>query len=85
MALLREATTSSALVPLAERSAIDFSFSKFPSAFGNIRIDYGAKVQQLSFAEVEKMEWDAIEQLLQRYLSELAVRYAAENPYANAS
>lgn len=66
IALLREATTSSALVSLAEQSA---KGQMGPlSAFGSIKIEYPPDVSQMSLADVGKMEWHEIEALLRKVL-----------------
>ncbi|KFY15727.1 hypothetical protein V492_01799 [Pseudogymnoascus sp. VKM F-4246] len=67
IALLREATTSSALVTLAERSAKGLQTGAL-SAFGNIEIDYPKDVSNMSLSAVGEIEWHAIEALLRKVL-----------------
>lgn len=67
IALLREATTSSALVSLAERSAKGQQGSPL-SAFGDINIEYPQDVSHMSLAAVGEIEWHAIEALLRKVL-----------------
>ncbi|KFY88194.1 hypothetical protein V500_06476 [Pseudogymnoascus sp. VKM F-4518 (FW-2643)] len=67
IALLREATTSSALVSLAERSAKGLQTGAL-SAFGNIEIEYPKDVTNMSLSAVGEIEWHAIEALLRKVL-----------------
>ncbi|KFY23224.1 hypothetical protein V493_05986 [Pseudogymnoascus sp. VKM F-4281 (FW-2241)] len=67
IALLREATTSSALVSLAERSAKGLQTGTL-SAFGNIEIEYPNDVSNMSLSAVGEIEWHAIEALLRKVL-----------------
>jgi hypothetical protein len=65
--LLREATTSSALVSLAERSAKGLQTGAL-SVFGNIEIEYPKDVSNMSLSAVGEIEWHAIEALLRKVL-----------------
>ena len=67
MALLREATTSSALISLADQSARGQQ-KKRRSPFGDVKIDYPADLATMSLAAVGRLEWDVIEQLLRKVL-----------------
>ncbi|OBT42357.1 hypothetical protein VE00_06472 [Pseudogymnoascus sp. WSF 3629] len=67
IALLREATTSSALVSLAERSAKGLQTGAL-SVFGNIEIEYPKDVSNMSLSAVGEIEWHAIEALLRKVL-----------------
>ncbi|OBT68346.1 hypothetical protein VE03_02897 [Pseudogymnoascus sp. 23342-1-I1] len=67
IALLREATTSSALVSLAERSAKGLQTGAL-SAFGNIEIEYPKDLSSMSLSAVGEIEWHAIEALLRKVL-----------------
>lgn len=68
MALLREATTSSALVTLAER-VNSFADNSFPNVFGNIQIEYPIPVEDMTFSMIARVEWDVLEGLLRRVLA----------------
>lgn len=67
IALLREATTSSALVSLAEQSAKGQQTGPL-SAFGHIKIEYPQDVSHMSLVAVGEIEWHAIEALLRKVL-----------------
>ncbi|KFY65264.1 hypothetical protein V496_02688 [Pseudogymnoascus sp. VKM F-4515 (FW-2607)] len=67
IALLREATTSSALVSLAERSAKGLQTGPL-SAFGNIEIEYPKDISNMSLSAVGEIEWHVIEALLRKVL-----------------
>ncbi|KFY50332.1 hypothetical protein V495_00307 [Pseudogymnoascus sp. VKM F-4514 (FW-929)] len=67
IALLREATTSSALVSLAERSAKGLQTGAL-SAFGNVEIEYPKDISNMSLSAVGEIEWHAIEALLRKVL-----------------
>jgi hypothetical protein len=67
IALLREATTSSALVSLAERSAKGLQTSP-SSVFGNVEIEYPKDIANMSLSAVGEIEWHAIEALLRKVL-----------------
>jgi hypothetical protein len=67
MALLREATTSSAVVSLAERAA-GVSEQKLPNVFGNIQVDYPCPAHTMTLSMAAQAEWNAIEALLRKIL-----------------
>jgi hypothetical protein len=68
VALIREATTSSAIVSLADRSATDAT--TFRSLFGNASVEYPANVDQMPLSLIAKLEWNVIEMLLRKILQE---------------
>lgn len=67
MALLREATTLPGKVSLAERASNEV---QIPLVFGNMGIEYPANVQQMTFAQVARIEWTVIERLLRKILED---------------
>lgn len=67
MALLREATTLPGKVTLAERASNEVAV---PLVFGNMGIEYPANVQQMTFAQVARIEWTVIERLLRKTLED---------------
>lgn len=69
VALLREATTSSAVVSLAERAATENRHTSGKSKFfGNVAVKYPENVQKMSLADIAVLEWDVIEKLLRQRL-----------------
>jgi hypothetical protein len=67
MALIREATTLPSKVSLAERAS---NGVQIPLVFGNMGIEYPANVQQMTFAQVARIEWPVIERLLRKTLED---------------
>lgn len=67
MALLREATTLPGKVSLAERASNE---AQIPLVFGNMGIEYPDNVQQMTFAQVARIEWTVIERLLRKALED---------------
>jgi hypothetical protein len=65
VALIREYTTSSDQLSLAERSARGL---QMPGAFGFMSVHYPENLQQMTFAEVAAIEWNFVEQLLRAIL-----------------
>lgn len=67
MALIREATTSSAVVSLAEQAA-QGQQTKLASPFGNMKIEYLDDVANMSLSDVGAIEWHAIEAVFRKIL-----------------
>ena len=69
LTLLREATVSSAVISLAERSTT-VNVARSPSIFGRINIRYPVSFEKMTIAAIAKIEWDEIERLLRKVLQE---------------
>ncbi|KAI9838978.1 MAG: hypothetical protein M1819_004186 [Sarea resinae] len=67
ISLLREATTSAALVPLAEMAANASSNATTP-LFGNLKVPWPKHKAYLSMAQAANIEWNTVEVLLRRVL-----------------
>ncbi len=68
MALLREATSSSGVLSLAEQSRAGGQ-TRTLNAFGDVHIEYPADVSKMSLADVGAIEWNMVEALLRKILS----------------
>jgi hypothetical protein len=68
MALLRDATTSPALISLGERSTD--ADERPPCVFGNLKFDFPPHFRSCTLAYVAKLEWTTIDTLLRRVLPE---------------
>ncbi|KAK4911318.1 hypothetical protein LTR66_017370, partial [Elasticomyces elasticus] len=85
VSLLREATTASATMTLAERSAAQAAGTT-PGPFGNVVIHYGSDGSNpLSLEQAAAIEWAVVERLLRKVLvSRATLTFVGQQAGANA-